>query len=325
MAGFILFAWIAFLGLILFSRAIRIALPDADHRRYDLVLFFLPTLLFWPSSIGKEAWMVFVLGLASYGAARLFAHRPSGLIPLGLGLWGATTVRPHLALMVLAALGPAWLARPSGRNRLGLSPYFRAFGFAVLILVLLAVVSQAETFFGVERLDAEGAQEVATYTETQTAQGGSQFQNTRVNSPTDVPVAAITILFRPFLWEADSTQGLVTAAEGLVLLGLLALSWRQLWALPKTMVRHPYVLYCLLFVLAFIVAYSSFNNFGLLVRQRAQMFPFLLVLLVPLVGRPDPTDEAPAEAKGPVPRPLARTTYAGTVVTRAGDERAVRR
>ena len=137
LAGFVFFAWIAFLGLILFSRAIRIALPDADHRRYDLLLFFLPTLVFWPSSIGKEAWMVAVLGLASYGAARLFAHHPSGVIPLGFGLWGTSTVRPHLALMVLAALAPAWLARPTERDRLGLSPYFRAFGFGALILVLL--------------------------------------------------------------------------------------------------------------------------------------------------------------------------------------------
>lgn len=115
--------------------------------------------------------MVFVLGLASYGAARLFAHYPSGLVPLGLGLWGATIVRPHLALMVLAALGPAWLVRPSGRNRLGLSPYFRAIGLAALVVVLLVVVTQAETFFGIERLDAEGAKEVATNTETQTSQG----------------------------------------------------------------------------------------------------------------------------------------------------------
>ena len=187
LAGFVLFSWVAFLGLILFSRAIRIALPDADHRRYDLLLFFLPTLVFWPSSIGKEAWMVSVLGLASYGAARLFTHRVSGLVPLGLGLWGASVVRPHMALMILAALGPAWLVRPSGRNRLGLSPFFRAIGFAALIVVLLAVVSQAETFFGIERLDAEGAEDVATNNRDPDRSGGLEVRGDASGLPADIP------------------------------------------------------------------------------------------------------------------------------------------
>ena len=227
--------------------------------------------------------------------------------------------------MVLAALGPAWLVRASGRNRLGLSPYFRAFGFAALILVLLVVVSQAEAFFGVERLDTEGAQEVAAYNETQTSGGGSQFDSTPVDSPTDIPIATVTILFRPFVWEANSTQGLVTAAEGLVLLGLMLFSWRQLWALPKTMWRQPYVVYCFVFTLAFIVAYSSFNNFGLLVRQRAQLFPFFLVLLTPLLRKSDQSEEIVEDFPRRVPRPTATTTYAGRAVTGVGDERAVGR
>ena len=153
----------------------------------------------------------------------------------------------------------------------------------MLIVVLLAVVSQAETFFGVERLDAEGAQEVATDTETQTSKAGSKFENQPGEltdrhplGRRDHPVPAIPLGSRQ---RAGPGHRRPRASS---LLGLIALSWRQVLALPKTMMRNPYVLYCFMFTLAFIVAFSSFNNFGLLVRQRAQMFPFFLVLLTPL-------------------------------------------
>ena len=108
----------------------------------------------------------------------------------------------------------------------------------------------------------------------------------------------------------------------MVLFGLMLLSWRQLWALPKTMMRQPYVLYCLVFTLAFIVAFSSFNNFGILVRQRAQLFPFFLVLLTPLglSAQSEEVTESPARR---VPRPRPTTPYAGKAVTGPDDEQAV--
>jgi hypothetical protein len=40
----------------------------------------------------------------------------------------------------------------------------------------------------------------------------------------------------------------------------------------------PYVVYAGVFVLGFMVAFSSFPNFGLLARQRVQLFPFYFVL-----------------------------------------------
>ena len=37
-------------------------------------------------------------------------------------------------------------------------------------------------------------------------------------------------------------------------------------------------MFCLVFSVLFIVAYSSFANFGLLARQRVQLYPLFLVL-----------------------------------------------
>ena len=56
-------------------RALKLAVPEADHKRYLLILLFFPSLPYWPASIGKEALMMLALGVVSYGAALLLSDR----------------------------------------------------------------------------------------------------------------------------------------------------------------------------------------------------------------------------------------------------------
>ena len=60
--GFLAFAWFGFLGQILFFRSFLTGVEHGNQRRYALLVFFLPSLLYWPSSIGKEAYMMFAIG-----------------------------------------------------------------------------------------------------------------------------------------------------------------------------------------------------------------------------------------------------------------------
>ncbi|MFN2589879.1 MAG: hypothetical protein ABR518_03825, partial [Actinomycetota bacterium] len=76
LTGFLVFSMLSFIGLWCFYRAHRISFPDGNHRLYFLLLFFLPTLVYWPSALGKDALVVFGLGVATLGLARIF-HRPS--------------------------------------------------------------------------------------------------------------------------------------------------------------------------------------------------------------------------------------------------------
>ena len=75
--GCVVFSWLGFWGLFLFYRAFTIAVPEGRRRSFGYLLFFLPSLVVWPSSIGKDAWMMFAMGLAAYGVARL-AHSMVG-------------------------------------------------------------------------------------------------------------------------------------------------------------------------------------------------------------------------------------------------------
>jgi hypothetical protein len=50
------------------------------------------------------------------------------------------------------------------------------------------------------------------------------------------------------------------------------------------MLRRPYVAYALLFSLFFAYAFSAIGNFGILSRQRVQLYPLLVVVLCVPVG-----------------------------------------
>ena len=69
LGGFLVYTFIGYWGLVLFHHAARIGLPSLDERRYAMLLYFMPALVFWPSSIGKEAVMMLAIGCAAFGAA----------------------------------------------------------------------------------------------------------------------------------------------------------------------------------------------------------------------------------------------------------------
>ena len=82
------YSFLTFVGMLGFYRAFVLAFPAGDRTRYRRLLFLFPTMWFWPSSIGKDAWMVFCLGLAMYGFAKVLHGRYAGVPVAGLGLWG---------------------------------------------------------------------------------------------------------------------------------------------------------------------------------------------------------------------------------------------
>ena len=294
--GFMVFSWFSFIGCYLFYRAFRTAYPEGDGRRYALLVFFFPTMLFWPSSVGKEAFMILCLGAAALGAAQLFAGRFRGLVWLAVGLWGAAVVRPHLALIVgagLAVAAPIAALRGSGEQE---RRHRGRLGGAVLVVALLvagpALIGVAENFFHLQSLNAETAQEVLDQTTQRSGKNGSTFTSPSPNNPVGFLLAGATVLFRPFPFEVRNAQSLLVSLEGLSLLGLCVLSLRRLARLPAEASRRPYLIFVLVYTLAFIYAFSALGNFGILARERSQLLPALFVILC----LPKRATSAPPEA-----------------------------
>ena len=122
MGGYLIFAWMAFWGICLFVKGACIAIPGLHQRRYALWCALGPSIVYWPSSIGKEAVMMLALGAATYGFARVLSRRgiivPIIVSVMGLGL--ASAVRPHMAALWIGGLFPALIvALFRGRGQKG--------------------------------------------------------------------------------------------------------------------------------------------------------------------------------------------------------------
>jgi hypothetical protein len=303
LGAFLVYSWFGFWGLFLFYRAFTMAVPEGRRRTYARLLFFLPSLLFWPSSIGKEAWMMFTLGIAAFGAAHIMARRAWRGLPIAvLGLWLAAFVRPHVSgLMALGIAGGFLLRRPRDELR-ELAPIVKALAVTAVAVVALVFVTRATAFLKTQGVDTgQGVSTALQSVTSRTLAGGSSFVPSILESPTRAPVAIVTVLFRPLVTEAHNAQALAAALEGTFLLVLSLIRIRWIIAALRSVRRQPYVAFAAAYAGVFILAFSSFANFGLLARERVQLFPLYLVLLTIPHPKRKTTVAAPMEE-----HPLAR-------------------
>ena len=292
-SGMVAFAILGFWGEYFFYRAFCVAFPSGDSRLAAMFLFLLPSLIFWSSSIGKDALMQLFLGLATYGCAILMQRvEPKACAFLVLGIAGAALVRPHVALMSGIAIALTYLLGATRGGTLGVLA--KIIGVPLLMVGILYLAGQARDFLAVDTFSQSEAvlQRVARNSQT----GASAFGVGA--SLGDRILAAPFLFFRPFPWEAHNLQAVIAASEGLLLMGI---TWRRRKDLVAA-VRHwrssPFGFFILVFLVAFSVIFSAaITNFGLLARERIMAMPLLLMLfcLRPIADRV--THSAPLSAR----------------------------
>lgn len=221
--------------------------------------------------------MILCLGVAALGAAKLFVGKLPGAVLFGLGTWGAFMVRPHMGVLLVAAMTVALVA-PAGRRAKRGKPVIRVVLLLCALGALTFTLARTAQFFGVEGGANDSVDQILSLTEKRTGQGGSEIDSVRANSPLDYPRAALTVLFRPLPWEARSFTSLIAAAEGTILGVLTITSFPRFRSALSGAHRSRYVLYALLYGAMFVFAFSSFSNLGILARQRTQVMPLVFVL-----------------------------------------------
>ena len=139
LGAFFVFAWLSWLGSIFFYRAFCITFPEGGHRRYALMLFLLPSLLYWTSDVSKESVVMLALGVTTLGAARVFVRQPRGYPLIALGTAMGIATRPdEFAILFGAFTVSLVFRRQTSRPELRA---VRRLGTILFLVVVLGVTA----------------------------------------------------------------------------------------------------------------------------------------------------------------------------------------
>jgi hypothetical protein len=278
LAVFFIFSWLAFMGLVLFYRAFSMTFAGANLRRYAILVFFLPSLIFWTADVSKESIMTLALGLIAYGGAKFLSKRKGGLLPIVVGTLMAAYVRPNELALAIAGLVLAVMFMPA-------SPWLQFSGLrrAGLFVVMSGVLALA-IFLTFHFLHGKGGSlNLSNIAKNNAGHGSSiPYHPGLKNYWRDV----YEVLFDPMPFNAHGTGERIAALENLILIGVILTSFRSLRILIRASFARTYVLMCTLYAVLFLYAFAALGNLGLITRERTLLLPFLLVpLSIPRADR----------------------------------------
>ena len=194
-----------------------------------------------------------------------------------IGIYGVYWIRPHIAAFLILGIGAALIFR---RYRIGaFTPIASIVTIGAIVVLGLFVVTKASSFVGVEELSLSGGNAAFDDIQRRATGGGAMFEPVNFREPLGVPKAIMTILYRPFPWEAHRGAALVLSMEGVFFLALTV--WRfgsiknALWDARS----DPFLIFIFVYSAVCIIAFSSFGNFSIVGRQRLQFLPVFFMLL----------------------------------------------
>lgn len=267
-ANTVAYAFLGFWGLLYFYR-IAIEQIPANSRFLNIklfpFLFFIPMLHFWSSGIGKDTLLLWAIGMFAYGLLNI----PKRFILIAFGFLFAYLVRPHVAILLVAAFGAAYLldSRTAIWKRWSL-------GFVLLagVVVMLPTVME---YVQIEEVSVES---VAEYSDNK----ASVLSRSHTGSSVDIssyppPLKWFTFLFRPLFFDINGVPALVASFENLF---LLLIFFKVLGNRPITAFRKaPFVIkgLTLFLILGTILMSGALGNLGVMIRMRNMFLPGMMI------------------------------------------------
>lgn len=279
LGGFAVCATLSFFGAWFFYKAFRVAFPEGDARLFALLIFLLPSMWYWPTSLGKDAIVAFFLGITVYGVALIFRSRfLLGVVSTTVGMAGVVFIRPPLAAVPVIAAAFAVIVQPIRYRSMKVQLAALVFVAPILLALVAVAFVASSAYVGNKSLNEAYEQQLTSDFQSDTG-GDSNYQGLNLLTPAGIPAGIMTANLRPFPWEAGGLLPAVAAIEGVYLAWLVFVRRRSIARALYRWKDNPMTVFCLGSWIGMSLILSSLTNFGLLARQRTQVLPFLLFLI----------------------------------------------
>ncbi len=296
MGACMLFGMLSFSGKLAMFKAFEPFVHPIVRKRLFFACLFVPSMVFWSSAIMKESVAMCMLGWTMWACVSLWLGKRSPLVFIvGIGaVWILSMVKAYILLAWAISLGVwfVWwsmLKQGNGVEALLKKPLYLVLGAVATVGIIVAVGELAPRYSATSVLEeAAYVQEMGTRVSGGSNIGGAGDLGSSAGRIQAIPVALMTALFRPFIFEVHNAVALVNALEttGVLILFVLVLARRGIVQTARTILKTPALMFCVTFTVIFAIGVGvSTTNLGTMSRYRIPMLPFYfatLLLLYPV-------------------------------------------
>jgi hypothetical protein len=279
-------ATFSFIAKTVFYRALRAELPQVPQPILLGASLLVPSAVFWSSALLKEPMAVMGLGAMVYGAHAIvrYARYVSGFAWLALGTFAVGLLKGYLLAPFGIGAGLFFGSQAIFASGRTVRPRY------LVLAVIIAVGSVIATGAALPHFSAETFADEARIAQAvgQRTQGGSNYSLGSGNIGAQLPLALLTVLYRPFIFEISNPMVAITALE---MLGALYLTFRALTRAPlidtvRYCLATPALCFCIGFVFTLAIGVGlTTTNLGTLARYRMPLMPFYATILAVLAYR----------------------------------------
>jgi hypothetical protein len=262
----LLFAFFGFQGIVFLYLTAKENIPTLKNVTAGLsileIIFLLPNLHFWSSSIGKGSAMIFAVGLFTYGVSRFNKRK----IIIGVAGFLMYMVRPHVLYGFILGIVIAILFSKKGMN--------------ITSKVIIVIISGFALYFisgDVTKLTGGSGFDIFNsnfldHRNTEFGRGGSG-----VEVSNNELIKLFTFWFRPLFIDSPGVLGIIVSFENLVML-IFFIQFLKNFFKKWKMINTFFRILLFSFFFGSITLAQLGGNLGIIMRQKSQIMPLFFVV-----------------------------------------------